>query len=174
MKQTGAYQVTDDVVARMDAAITHACACGCGLTLEVDGPSAWFASQECQRAWLGANHAHNPGEVYRRPEADDGTIGPVESYTPGGLAADSQRRSPLPDVAHVDRRMAELRERILAEQRAEHDRGYSQWAGVRVYWEEEGVDISDYGGPIRRSVTTPPRVVVFDGDGVELGILSWS
>lgn len=78
MKRTDAYQATGDVVARMDAAIDQVCACGCRLALGPDGPSAWFATQDCQRRWTEQNHADDPHDVYARYDAHLGYIPPAE------------------------------------------------------------------------------------------------
>lgn len=40
-----------DILARVDAAINDTCMCGCGTPLPPDGPSAYFATPECQTAW---------------------------------------------------------------------------------------------------------------------------
>ncbi len=62
-----------DILDRIDAAVAEQCACGCGITLRPDGPSGWFATQDCQRRWADQN-VHDPGDVYRRADANDWTI----------------------------------------------------------------------------------------------------
>jgi hypothetical protein len=49
--------VTIDALARIDAALEGRCACGCGAVLDPSGPSAWFASEACQRRWQAAGRA---------------------------------------------------------------------------------------------------------------------
>jgi hypothetical protein len=60
-----------DILDLIDNATQNLCACGCATKLAPDGPSAWFASQDCQRRW-GDSHATNPGDVYDRDDAGDG------------------------------------------------------------------------------------------------------
>lgn len=59
----------DAVLARIDAAIGQRCVCGCRRLITDGGPSAWYAGPDCQRQWLGRNHATDPDDVYRRPDA---------------------------------------------------------------------------------------------------------
>jgi hypothetical protein len=40
-----------DILDRIDTAIEGRCACGCGTQLDPNGPSAWFATESCQRRW---------------------------------------------------------------------------------------------------------------------------
>jgi hypothetical protein len=67
-----------DILERIDAAVAELCACGCGRTLDPDGPSAYYATPECQRRWAGA-HATDPDDVYTRPDAADVYAG-ADSY----------------------------------------------------------------------------------------------
>lgn len=41
----------NDIINTIDAAVSEICACGCGLPLPADGPSAWFLDDSCQRRW---------------------------------------------------------------------------------------------------------------------------
>jgi hypothetical protein len=56
--------VTDTAatLARLDAAINDQCMCGCGKPLPAAGPSAYFATQDCQTIW-NQRQATNPGAV---------------------------------------------------------------------------------------------------------------
>lgn len=56
-----------DILSTIDDAVEQRCACGCGRHLRHDGPSMWFASDECQTRW-SEQHAHNPREVTGRPD----------------------------------------------------------------------------------------------------------
>jgi hypothetical protein len=56
-----------DILTAIDAATESLCACGCGQQLDPDGPSAWFAGQDCQRRW-GDAQSTKPHEIYTRPE----------------------------------------------------------------------------------------------------------
>ena len=56
-----------DILDLIDNATQNLCACGCGTRLPADGPSAWFASQDCQKLWSDSQ-ATKPHEVYGRPE----------------------------------------------------------------------------------------------------------
>jgi hypothetical protein len=102
--QTGAYSVighTDqhadtpapnptpagDILDQIDAAVDERCACGCGRHLPPDGPSAYFATPECQARWHNGQ-ATDPLDVYRRPDA-------AVAY----VAADD-RPVPLLDAGH--------------------------------------------------------------------------
>lgn len=58
-----------DILDLIDNATEQRCACGCRAALDPDGPSAWFASQECQRRW-GDARATDPQDVYDRPDAE--------------------------------------------------------------------------------------------------------
>lgn len=40
-----------DILDLIDNATEHRCACGCGSKLAEAGPSAWFASENCQARW---------------------------------------------------------------------------------------------------------------------------
>lgn len=40
-----------DILDLIDNATEQRCACGCGTRLDPDGPSAWFASEWCQKRW---------------------------------------------------------------------------------------------------------------------------
>lgn len=40
-----------DILDTIDAATGALCACGCGQPLPPDGPSGWWATEACQRAW---------------------------------------------------------------------------------------------------------------------------
>lgn len=42
-----------DILQTIDAATGDLCACGCGQPLDADGPSAWWATEDCQRRWQG-------------------------------------------------------------------------------------------------------------------------
>lgn len=57
-----------DVLDRIDDALAERCACGCGRPLSPTGPSAWFATDQCQWRWHGAR-ATGPDDVYGRPDA---------------------------------------------------------------------------------------------------------
>lgn len=74
-----------DILDLIDNATQSLCACGCGIQLHPDGPSAWFASQDCQRRW-GDSHATNPGDVYDRDDAGDGWM--YDAMVTGQPAAD--------------------------------------------------------------------------------------
>jgi hypothetical protein len=61
--------VGDDVLRRLDEEIQRAerqrqqwCACGCGVALKPDGPSLYYATQDCQHAAMQAT-AINPQQV---------------------------------------------------------------------------------------------------------------
>lgn len=76
-----------DILNLIDNATEHRCACGCNTPLHPDGPSAWFASQECQRRW-NETHATDPADVYNRPDGGDGwsrdamVVGDGPSFAP--------------------------------------------------------------------------------------------
>src|SRR5690242_7859634 len=59
--------MTSDILSAIDAATESLCACGCGVPLEPAGPSAWFATQDCQRRW-GDGRTTSPHSIYARPE----------------------------------------------------------------------------------------------------------
>jgi hypothetical protein len=82
-----------DILDRIDDAIEERCACGCGQPLHRDGPSGFFASQQCQARWH-AGQATDPDDVYERDDAAavyvgyDGASVPllgVEEETPDTL-----------------------------------------------------------------------------------------
>lgn len=56
-----------DILDLIDNATEHRCACGCNTQLPEGGPSAWFASQECQGRW-NESHATDPGAVLDRED----------------------------------------------------------------------------------------------------------
>lgn len=56
---------TGDVLDQVDAAVAGDCACGCGIPIDDDSPSAYFANQGCQWRW-SQQLAADPGDVYRR------------------------------------------------------------------------------------------------------------
>lgn len=64
----------DDILTRIDATTEERCACGCGVPLNPDGPSAWFATAACQQRWQGAQ-ATDPQDVYSRPDAAQVYVG---------------------------------------------------------------------------------------------------
>lgn len=76
-----------DILDLIDNATEHRCACGCNTQLAPDGPSAWFASQECQRRW-NESHATDPADIYNRPDGGDGwsrdamVVGDGPSFAP--------------------------------------------------------------------------------------------
>lgn len=76
-----------DILDLIDNATEHRCACGCNTQLPEDGPSAWFASQDCQRRW-NESHATDPADVYNRPDGGDGwsrdamVVGDGSSFAP--------------------------------------------------------------------------------------------
>ncbi len=57
----------------IDAAVGHLCACGCRRSVDQNGPSAYFASQGCQRRWHSAR-TDDPDAVYARPDPDEASI----------------------------------------------------------------------------------------------------
>jgi hypothetical protein len=57
-----------DVLDQIDAALAQRCACGCDRPLDPDGPSAWFATADCQWTWQNSRATH-PNDVYNRPDA---------------------------------------------------------------------------------------------------------
>lgn len=64
-----------NILEQIDATITELCACGCGKKLEAGGPSAWFATQDCQAIWAAAR-ADDPDAVHGDcdPEDDEGVV----------------------------------------------------------------------------------------------------
>jgi hypothetical protein len=40
-----------DILDQIDAAIDQRCTCGCGAKLRPNGPSAYFAGEDCQQRW---------------------------------------------------------------------------------------------------------------------------
>jgi hypothetical protein len=40
-----------DILDTIDAATGALCACGCARPLDPDGPSAWWATEDCQQTW---------------------------------------------------------------------------------------------------------------------------
>lgn len=61
---------TGGVLDRIDATVDELCGCGCERALRPDGPSAFFATQECQSRWLNATQVDSPDDVYTRPDAN--------------------------------------------------------------------------------------------------------
>lgn len=57
-----------DVLDSIDATLSERCACGCDRPLDPAGPSAWFATADCQWTWQNAAATH-PNDVYNRPDA---------------------------------------------------------------------------------------------------------
>lgn len=51
---------------KIDAVLEGRCACGCGQKLDPDGPSQWFAGQDCQMRYLQAR-AIRPNEIVAPP-----------------------------------------------------------------------------------------------------------
>lgn len=95
-----------DILALIDAAVDNLCACGCGEPLRPDGPSQWYAYEDCQRIHMGRT-ATNPHEVYQRPDADMGHIASWDDPTwtetsdgwarlTAGLATGPPPRRPTP------------------------------------------------------------------------------
>lgn len=70
----------------IDAATDQRCACGCGQALAPDGPSAWFATEWCQRAW--AQNRIDPESEQRRHVASPGCYWPLSDAEQG---RDAQR-----------------------------------------------------------------------------------
>lgn len=68
--QSGTGGVVDDI----DAATEGRCACGCGATIGDDSPSAYYATQDCQRRYLSAR-ATNAQEVYSQEDAASVLVG---------------------------------------------------------------------------------------------------
>jgi hypothetical protein len=83
-----------DILDLIDNATQSLCACGCGSKLPADGPSAWFAAQECQRRWNEAR-AIDPHDVLDRedPFID---YGPVFWDDPDGAAERLERLAAQP------------------------------------------------------------------------------
>jgi hypothetical protein len=88
------------VLDRIDATIEEMCACGCGRPLRADGPSAYWASDECHRNWQG-RRATEPAEVYQRLDAHLGHIPAVDE--PDGLPLPSRMEALLRQVQAVRR-----------------------------------------------------------------------
>jgi rubrerythrin len=61
-RQTPGTRSTPGSLAAIDAAVDGCCACGCGAELDPVGPSAWFASEGCQRRYQ-RRAARRPDEV---------------------------------------------------------------------------------------------------------------
>ena len=74
-----------DILDLIDNVTQNLCACGCGTQLADDGPSAWFASQDCQGSWADS-HATDPDDVYDRDDAGDGWM--YDAVVTGQPAAD--------------------------------------------------------------------------------------
>lgn len=66
--QTPGQAATGGVVDDIDAATEGRCACGCGLAVGDDSPSAYYATDHCQRRYLSAR-ATNAQDVYDRADA---------------------------------------------------------------------------------------------------------
>lgn len=84
-------RTSGDILDRIDDAIEERCACGCGRPLPADGPSGFFATQECQARWHAAQ-ATSPDDVYERDDAavmyvghDGAPLLGVEQETPDTL-----------------------------------------------------------------------------------------
>jgi hypothetical protein len=58
----------ESILDRIDDAVNQRCACGCGATLDPNGPSQWFASPDCQRIY-SERQTTDPYDVYNRPDA---------------------------------------------------------------------------------------------------------
>lgn len=67
--RTPGQHATGGVVDAIDAAVDGLCGCGCKTRIRPDGPSVYFASQECQSRWANSTQVDNPGEVYRGEDA---------------------------------------------------------------------------------------------------------
>lgn len=67
-RETAGQATAGSVLDRIDSVTAEECACGCGTRLAVDGPSAWFAAESCQRAWQ-AGQAGAEAERPARPWA---------------------------------------------------------------------------------------------------------
>lgn len=97
-----------DILSEIDDAISDRCCCGCGETLDPNGPSAYYVDADHQRRWQD-RQATDPIDVYRRPDAHidlfyEGlrTVGrtdenspPVPSTTFRRLRPESWRAGPL-------------------------------------------------------------------------------
>lgn len=185
VKRTDAYESTSDVVARMDAAIDHRCACGCGLALAPDGPSGYFASPECQQLWASTTQATDPADVYERPDADYYPIPAVE-------AGRDWHAETVEERLRLLRGMVEERRRAAGEGPGEPPPGggcgrqyMAVWseaptripstppgAGWRIVveWDEDGpADITHFGSPARSYMSgTWYTVRMFDARGREV------
>lgn len=84
----------NDILARIDAAVDGLCACGCATQLRPDGPSQWYATEECQTVHMD-RLVTRPYDVYSRPEAD------VENYT----WTDRSEQAPANPLRHNIRRV---------------------------------------------------------------------
>jgi hypothetical protein len=71
----------DDILDRIDAAIEERCACGCSRPLHPNGPSGFFASQDCQARWH-ARLASDPHDVYERDDAAAVYVGSDDEPVP--------------------------------------------------------------------------------------------
>lgn len=87
--------VIDDAVARASGGESR-CACGCGMVLAPDGPSAWFATPTCQTRWQ-ARDATRPAEVWRGQDAAQ--VFPEHDSMPIPLTGDGTMSFDLSDVS---------------------------------------------------------------------------
>jgi hypothetical protein len=96
-RQTPGERSTPDALAHIDDAVEARCACGCGKRLASTGPSAWFATAECQQLFY-ARQTHNPAEVWNRPDAapvylDDARAAPLADPPQPLISRDDEREA---------------------------------------------------------------------------------
>lgn len=67
----------------LTAAIEGLCTCPCRTPLDPAGPSAYFATQDCQRRWMRTTQADRPDDVEGRPDAMPGYTTTAYTYRAG-------------------------------------------------------------------------------------------
>lgn len=110
----------DAVLDRIDATIRGLCACGCGTGLGSDGPSAYWASDQCMRVWQGRTQAEAPEEVMLRPDAHEQYIPPAESRLPARGGTDTPEYSQFRERVRAQAREQIRRERQPSPSRLDH------------------------------------------------------
>lgn len=134
-----------DVLDLIENAVDGLCACGCGTQLSPDGPSAYYASPECQRRYL-ARQASDPEEVRRRPDAAPVYVGRDSARVPLREVArrpqSSRMRGASPTLVIIDEPFAADHEALAAFAAAAAEQATAQLAAffgaLRPVFEELG------------------------------------
>ncbi len=143
-----------DILDRIDDVVEERCACGCGRSLDPDGPSGFFASAHCQQLWHG-RQVTDPAAVYGREDAAVVWVGHDDRPVPLNGASREDDVDP-PDAGTAATGRYECPDLYGAAYRLDCRACGRNTIPVVVYEDEDvDVDVDEFGPPRPRVALLP-------------------